>query len=195
MTDFVRQQLRQQGQTPPYRLLAMSLGGMVATDWAQTQPQEVAQLVLVNTSMRPHSRLSERLRPGNWGQLALLAARWHDAGYAERVVHRLTSQRPDTLAADIAHWEHIRKTAPVTPANAWCQLWAAARFACGPLPPACPTLILSSAGDQLVHPVCSQRIASAWHAPSVRHPWAGHDLPHDDGAWVVAEMTRHTGCC
>ena len=63
MTDFVRTQLQTMGHAPPYQLLAMSLGGMVATDWAQTWPQEVARLVLINTSMRPHSRLTQRLRP------------------------------------------------------------------------------------------------------------------------------------
>ena len=192
MTEFVRAQLQAMGHAPPYQLLAMSLGGMVATDWAQIWPLEVARLVLINTSMRPFSRVTERLRPANWLQLALLAARWHDADYAERVTHALTCQRLDTRQSDIATWQHIRKTAPVLEANAQRQLWAAARFACAPQPPACPTLILSSAGDQLVHPNCSKRLANAWRVAHQRHPWAGHDVPHDDGAWVVAQIADAT---
>ena len=93
MTDSVRTQLQAMGHAPPYQLLAMSQGGMVATDWAQTWPQEVARLVLINTSMRPHSRLTERLRPANWTQLALLAARWQGVDHAERVIHTLTCNR------------------------------------------------------------------------------------------------------
>ena len=188
MTDFVRAQLQAMGHAPPYQLLAMSLGGMVATDWAQTWPQEVARLVLINTSMRPHSRLTERLRPAHWPQLALLAARWQDADYAERVIHTLTCNRHDTQATDLAHWAHLRKTTPVTEANAQRQLWAAARFICAPLRPPCPTLLLSSGSDHLVHPHCTGRLATAWQALHHQHPWAGHDLPHDDARWLVQRV-------
>lgn len=184
MVEFARQQLRRKGVALPCKLLAMSLGGMVATDWAQRYPREISQLVLINTSMRPHSRLHERLRPANWPTLALLAARWHEADHAERVIHSLTCNRLDTQALDISNWLNIRKTAPVSAANAQRQLWAAARFACAAQPPACPTLLLSSAADHLVNPVCSARLASAWQAEHLQHPWAGHDLPHDDLGWV-----------
>ena len=54
MTDFARAQLLARGLPPPYHLLAMSLGAMVAADWARQYPGEVLRLVLVNTSMRPH---------------------------------------------------------------------------------------------------------------------------------------------
>ena len=193
MTHFIRGQLQEQGHTAPYNMLAMSLGAMVATDWAQSWPQELARLVLVNTSMRPFNRLTERLRPANWPRLALLAARWHDANYAEHAIHTLTCNRVDTKTADIAAWQHIRKTAPVLQANAQRQLWAAARFCCATQPPTCPTLILSSAGDHLVHPDCSKRLASAWLAPHQQHPWAGHDLPHDDARWLLQQIADATG--
>jgi pimeloyl-ACP methyl ester carboxylesterase len=41
MMSFVRAQAIAVGLAPPYRVLAMSLGGMVATDWAQRYPQEI----------------------------------------------------------------------------------------------------------------------------------------------------------
>ena len=34
------------------------------------------RMALINTSMRPFSRLTQRLRPGNWLKLALVAARF-----------------------------------------------------------------------------------------------------------------------
>ncbi|MGH8806023.1 MAG: alpha/beta fold hydrolase, partial [Polaromonas sp.] len=85
MVDFARQQLLARGLKPPYSLLAMSLGGMVATDWARQYPHEACRLVLINTSMRPFSRVTERLRPDNWLRLALLAARWQSTGSADDV--------------------------------------------------------------------------------------------------------------
>src|SRR6188474_3693108 len=47
MADFAREQLRARGLAPPYRLVAMSLGGMVAADWALRHPREIERLVLV----------------------------------------------------------------------------------------------------------------------------------------------------
>ncbi len=194
MVDFARQQLLATGQPPPYSLLAMSLGGMVAADWAQRYPHEVARLVLINTSMRPFNGITERLRPGrwlhNWRCLALLAARWHDRDYAERVIHQLTCNRVADHDDDVAAWVRIRHDAPVSAANAWRQLWAAARFSCAAKAPECPTLVLSSSADPLVHPVCSDRLAQAWQAAHEAHPWAGHDLPHDDADWVCQCVER-----
>lgn len=188
MVDAVRRQLQAQGVAPPWKLLAMSLGGMVATDWAQHHPQEVSRLVLINTSMRPFSPITQRLRPGNWPALALLAARWHNADPTERTIHRLTCNNTSSREADIAAWVHIRQTAPVSTGNAGRQLLAAARFSSGPQAPSCPTLLLSSNADRLVNPRCSQRVAEAWQAAHQRHPWAGHDLPHDDAGWVCQRI-------
>ena len=190
MVEFARQQLRTRGYQPPYSLVAMSLGGMVAADWAQQYPQEVARLVLVNTSLRPYSGVTDRLRSGNWLRLVLLAARWQDdasSDYVEHVIHQLTCQRVESRDADLTAWVRIRKDAPVSVANAWRQLWAAARFSSAKVP-RCPVLVLSSRGDQLVHPQCSARLAHAWNAEHHEHPWAGHDLPHDDPAWVCLRL-------
>lgn len=194
MLDFARRQLRARGLQPPYSLLAMSLGGMVATDWAQRYPQEVARLVLINTSMRPFSGVTERLRPGNWLhnwlRLAWLAACWQSSGCAdpaERVIHQLTCQHLASRDEDLAAWVRIRQDAPVSAANACRQLWAAAAFS-STAPPRCPALVLSSRADQLVHPRCSIRLARAWQAEHHEHPWAGHDLPHDDAAWVCRRI-------
>lgn len=188
MVDFARRQLRARGLAPPYHLLAMSLGAMVATDWAQRYPAEVARLVLINTSMRPYSHAAERLRPASWLPLALLAARWRDAGYSERAIHQLTCESTSRRDEEVTAWTAIRNSAPVSAANAWRQLWAAARFACAAGAPPCPTLVLSSAADRLVHPRCSALLASTWQAAHHTHPWAGHDLPHDDADWVCGRI-------
>ncbi|MFS2033000.1 alpha/beta fold hydrolase [Polaromonas sp. CT11-55] len=187
MADFARAHLLARGLAPPYSLVAMSLGAMVAADWAHRYPQEIERLVLINTSMRPLGRASERLRPGNWLPLALVAARWSDAKYAERVIHRITCNRTTSMEQDIAAWTRIRQDAPVSLANAWHQLKAAAAFSTA-APLARPTLVLSSAADHLVHPRCSARLAQAWQAAHHEHPWAGHDLPHDDADWVCRRI-------
>jgi pimeloyl-ACP methyl ester carboxylesterase len=188
MVTFVRHAALQQGALPPYRVLAMSLGGMVATAWAQAHAGEVERLVLINTSMRPFSRAWERLRPQRWSDLIGLAARWRDARAAETVIHRITCNRRDALDADLVEWAAIRESAPVSRRNALRQLVAAARFRAAASPPACPLLLLSSRQDRLVNPACSASLAAAWRARHHQHPWAGHDLPHDDPDWASAAV-------
>src|SRR5579871_6645220 len=160
---FVRQAVTQtgaRGPRGPYSVLAMSLGGMVATDWAQRYPGEIERLVLINTSMRPFSRAHERLRPSAWPGLLGVAAHWSDAVDAESGIHRLTCNTVDTLEADLAAWTAIRRSAPVSRANALRQLWAAARFSAAAAAPSCAVLILSSRADGLVNPVCSAKLAT-----------------------------------
>lgn len=192
MVEFSRQRLQSMGCVPPYRLIALSLGGMVAAHWALQHPQEITRLVLINTSLWPFSGVAERLRPGSWLRLMQLAARWQSAGSSdavERVIHQLTCQRTDSRATDLADWERIRRQAPVSAANAARQLWAAARFSSA-RGPRCPVLVLSSRGDRLVDPRCSARLAQAWKAQHHEHPWAGHDLPHDDPDWVGQRLSE-----
>jgi len=190
MMEAVRASARHADAALPCRILAMSLGAMVATDWAQTYPAEVAGLVLVNTSMRPFSTMAQRLRPQNWVALLGMASHWHDRPRCERTVHRLTCERMDTREADLAAWVAIGQSAPVTRAAALRQLLAAARYRARGSAPACATLIVSSDADRLVNPVCSARIAAAWRTQNVQHPWAGHDLPHDDGAWLCGKVAE-----
>lgn len=188
MVDFVRAAARASGAAGPYCVLAMSLGGMVATCWAQRHPAEIARLVLINTSMRPFSRFDERLRPQAWPGLARIASHWRDAHAAEEAIHRLTCNHRDTVDADLQEWIAIRESAPVSRANALRQLLAAARFSAGRQRPACATLVLSSREDGLVDPACSAALAAAWSADHWRHAWAGHDLPHDDPVWTVERI-------
>jgi pimeloyl-ACP methyl ester carboxylesterase len=101
--DALRAEAQRRGARAPYRVLAMSLGGMVATSWALRYPEEIERLVLVNTSMRPYSHVHERLRPSAWPALLRVARHWdgRDAqGVAETLIHSVTCARRDTLAAD-----------------------------------------------------------------------------------------------
>jgi pimeloyl-ACP methyl ester carboxylesterase len=191
MVTFVRRAAMQQGARPPYRVLAMSLGGMVATAWAQAHADEIERLVLINTSMRPFSPAWERLRPQRWPDLLRLAACWRDARAAETVIHRITcneSHSGKAFDADLAGWIAIRESAPVSRANALRQLVAAARFRAARRAPACPLLLLSSRADRLVNPACSASLAAAWNARHLQHASAGHDLPHDDPEWTSAAV-------
>jgi pimeloyl-ACP methyl ester carboxylesterase len=184
IAESVRTRAQAAGIAGPYRLLAMSLGAMVATQWAARHPEEIERLVLINTSMRPFASIGERLRPTAWPALVRVAACWTRGVQCERIVHALTCNRHDALDADLVAWAHVRNTSPVSAASALRQLAAAARFRAPHEAPGCPTLLLSSTAG---------RIAAQWGAAHARHPWAGHDLPHDDPAWAcdtIADWLR-----
>ncbi|WP_116138522.1 alpha/beta fold hydrolase [Trinickia diaoshuihuensis] len=194
-TDFVRARLAARGYAPPYRVIALSLGAMVAVDWAQRFPLEVERLVLINTSLRRYNDPFQRLRPSAWPLLARAALCWHarTRRRAESAIHTLTCRRVDSREADLAAWSAIYESAPPTRRNAFRQVAAAARFRGAASAPCCPTLVLASRNDALVHPACSAKLAAIWGATLIEHPWAGHDLPHDDCAWLADTIAAWAG--
>ena len=88
LTDACRAALQAAGTAGPVRLLGLSLGGMVAADWAARHPQQVAQAVLVNSSAAGLSPLPQRLQPRHWPLALGLLARW---GSPDRKSTRLNS--------------------------------------------------------------------------------------------------------
>ena len=58
MVEHCRAQLLARRVAPPYGIVAMSLGAMVAVDWSRSYPQDVLAQVLINTSMRPLNSLA-----------------------------------------------------------------------------------------------------------------------------------------
>jgi hypothetical protein len=78
--------------------------------------------------------------------------------------------------------------------NALLQLWAAARYRAPRARPLERLLLLASVGDGLVDTRCSLKLASIWDATIAVHPAAGHDLPLDDEAWVLAQICQWPGC-
>lgn len=188
MAEHCRGQLRGRGIAPPFNLLALSMGGMVAATWAASHPREVAAMVLINTSMRPFSPFYERLLPGNYGALAKLALGRPSARQLEQEILRMTSNR--TGDEVLAHWLALREASPVSRANTLRQLVAAARYRAPLSRPAVPALVLASEHDRLVSVACSRALAGQWQYPLKLHPFAGHDLPLDDAPWVISQVSH-----
>ena len=186
MVRDCRVQLESRGIAPPYHVLALSLGAMVALAWALAYPREIAAQVLINTSFRPFNPFYERLRPANYGRFLQLLLSNAGACEWERAILQMTSNRRDTSVLPL--WISWRLANPVTPRNALRQLSAAAQFEAPSDAPLVPTLLLASANDQLVSVRCSRVLARQWVCPLVEHPSAGHDVALDDGKWVTDQV-------
>ena len=188
MNEACRAELSGRSHPSPYVLVAMSLGAMVAVDWACSAPQEVAGCVLINTSLRGFSPFWQRLQPHNYATLAGVMLPGRTALQREQAVLALTSNQPAHQGDTASAWAAVARQRPVSRGNALRQLLAAARYRAPAQPPAVPALLLASAGDRLVSAQCSQRIAAAWGWPLRMHPDAGHDLPLDAPGWVQQQI-------
>ena len=190
MVTACRAELARQGVRPPFRLFAMSLGAMVATEWARSAPEDIGGCVLVNTSFRPYSPFFHRLRPRNYAALLGLALLPRSPGRIERTIWRLTSHAPEPPTAVIDAWVAARARHPVSATNALRQLLAAARYRAPAVAPHPHILLLASQNDRLVNSRCSQAIAHGWQCDLALHPQAGHDLPLDAPQWVLEQVQQ-----
>lgn len=189
MVERCREQLRELAVETPVHLLAMSLGAMVAVDWARRHPGELAACVLVNTSLRPFSPWYWRLRPANYGALLGFLRPGQSGRQREATILRITSRHPPRDVDVIAQWVALREARPVSGANALRQLIAASRYRASADAPAVPLLVLASRRDALVDARSSHSLARQWRADIVEHPTAGHDLALDDGPWLARTVS------
>lgn len=191
MVEQARQQVRQQLQQQVegnIKLLAISLGGMVAVAWAKRYPHELQRMVLINTSLAPYNPFYHRLRPANYP--AIIATMLTGTQrQREQLILRLTSHQSNTAHA--AHllndWVRYAQQYPIRRRNILRQLFAAMRYRAPAQAPQVPLLMLAGAKDVLVSPQCSATLAHRWQVELRIHPEAGHDLPLDDSAWVIQQ--------
>jgi pimeloyl-ACP methyl ester carboxylesterase len=185
LVEHLRLELRPP-HAAPLQLLGLSMGAMVATEWALRYPEEIDSLVLINGSLGDLSPPWQRLRPS---ALACIArALMLDTARREALIYRLSCSR--NTDATLTHWLTYARDCPVSRSNLLRQLGAASCYRSGRRVPATPALILCSRNDALVNPACSAAIANHWRASLAIHQAAGHDLPHDDPDWVLEQIAR-----
>ncbi|MDX2320248.1 MAG: alpha/beta hydrolase [Moritella sp.] len=194
----LRHTFRQQHQhvSSPIRLLGISMGGMIATEWAKHFPNEIERMVFINTSFKQFSPLHQRLKLHNIPTLLKILTR--PALQQEQLILKMTShtgphnQQSHTQVnhhqALALRWADYAVQQPVSRQNALRQLVAACRFSPPTQAPIKHILLLASSRDQLVDVRCSTVIAKQWLCPIHYHPTAGHDLPLDDGNWVCRKI-------
>jgi pimeloyl-ACP methyl ester carboxylesterase len=199
LTACVRAAVRRVQPEGPLRLVGMSLGGMMALDWLQQHPEEISQVVLINTSVGGISPPWRRLRLGGaWGLVR--AALASDVSARERHVFGFTSARLERKDEVVARWTELARARPVHRATAARHLLAASRFRLGrkngalllkeAIAAGRPVLVLVSERDGMVASACSLALAAQLGTPVRVHATAGHDLPLDDPEWVIAQIAQ-----
>lgn len=190
LAQYCHARLGQLGYAPPYNVLALSMGAMVAVAWSGLYPDELEKMVLINTSLSPHNPFYHRLRPANYPALIrhLLSG---SPVRRESLILKLTSRlesRTEDKRAILDRWVRYAGEFPVSRANMLRQLRAALGYRAPWAAPPTPVLLLAGEQDQLVNVECSLALARHWRCALRLHPSAGHDLPLDDGVWVTREV-------
>jgi pimeloyl-ACP methyl ester carboxylesterase len=152
-----------------FKLVAMSLGGMVAMEWMSQRPEDLAGCVLINTSAKPLSPFYYRLRWQIWSKFAKVLAT-QSAKERERQVLDMIVNNEEARNKALPLWTKLAIDRPMSYSNFTNQLLAAAL--CGGLkaPVNLPVFILNGLGDRLVDPSCSTVLHEKWGWPIERHP-------------------------
>lgn len=169
----------------PWSIFAISLGGMVALEWASRYPQDFQRVVVANTSAGNMSRVWERFMPAIWPKLPGLVL--GDPLNRERTILDITVNSPIDKPALAVRWRawfderQPRRRAFVR------QIVAAARSS---LPEKIepPLMVMTSKADRLVSWKCSERIATKLGARLEVHEEAGHDLSLDAPEWICERI-------
>lgn len=172
----------------PLIVLGHSLGGMVALDWWSRFPSEVKGFVGINTSTSSTGKPWERMTLTGLSRVIEIAMDPTEKGREEKVLS-LVSRRPELNKGVLADWVRIAKERGPEKTLVVKQLLAAVKFRT-PLRPSeqSAALLLGSYGDELVNPICIQRLANELKAELRMHSWGGHELTLDDPDWVIDQL-------
>ena len=190
LTEYVRRMRSKSGFIRAghrVRLLAISLGGMIATEWMHEYPLEIEKAYLVCTSAGNFSPVQDRFLLPNYLQAAQLFADAKDPAKWERRILSMVTNNQERREAELPAMVAFSEKNPVKPRNMLRQLVAASRFH---FPTEAPgdVVLVGTFGDKLVSPRCSLEIGKRWGIKPVMHPWAGHDIPVDDPRWLVEQL-------
>lgn len=167
-------------------LLTISLGGMLGVDWASRFPEDLEHLILINTSDRRHAHFYERLMPRAY--LPLLKVPFSLGGQSkESRILEITASGFGERSEWAQKFADMKRVSIV---NTVFQMISASRYAFPENKPKCPITVFSGLQDQLVDPVCSERLAMAWKVPHIKCIGGGHDIPLTHPQWLAAELAK-----
>jgi len=175
----------------PRLLFGLSLGGMVAMEWAARHADELSGVVVGASAAPDVAPIWKRFSPLGVAVVAL-NARTRDPERRQARLARLVLNRPDLRDEAVRSWAQIERQRPVSWATLRTHVGAAARWR-APRTLGVPALFLVGRRDRLVHPDCSRALAERYGAPLSEHPDPGHDLTTDATRWVVDEVVRFRG--
>jgi pimeloyl-ACP methyl ester carboxylesterase len=182
-SDFLRQQFLAMKIVGEVNILGISLGGMVALNWASRFP-DFKNVVVINTSSSENSIL-DRVRPLSLLQLSSALLMQNTRCREWMILNTICNT---TFGQSFFHqFAKIEETRPLKIEKIVTQLKMASKFKL-PKNLKIKLLVLTAKKDRMVSSKCSEQIAKKYNSTLYIHPTAGHELPLDDGPWVVEQI-------
>lgn len=169
-----------------FRILAVSLGAMIAVEWMREYPHEVEQAFLVCTSSANFSPFYDRFKLPRYFSVLKIAIDPRPQE-KERLTLEMVINDSQRLQKEFPGMLEYSRRYPLRPVNILRQLWAASQYRFPNQAPGLVTVI-GSWGDRLVDPSCSVRIAESWGLQPIMHDRAGHDIPIDAPDWLLEQL-------
>ena len=170
----------------PVGIFAISLGGMVALDWAARYADDFARVVVANASAADLSPPWHRFSTSMMTRLPVLVRA--PPLERERTILAITSNRSERDNAALAvAWARFYDERTPRRSSFARQLFAATRSR-APRAIKAPVLVLTSTADRLVDHRCSRAIAARLRAPLRVHGEGGHDITLDAPTWVCEQV-------
>lgn len=175
----------------PVNMVALSLGAMIATEWAQQFPGDFQNLILINTSSASLQSFYKRFLPLNYLNILKLLAE-PSIRKREDLIGKMVMNHEERRVRFLDEMTVHSEEHPIQPLNLVHQLKAASQYVFPQNPPLLTQniQIWCSSKDHLVSNECSLQIARRWGVLPQVHPWAGHDLPLDDPEWALIRLEK-----
>ena len=172
-------------------VFGISLGGMLALQWASRHPDDFDYVVVANTSAANLGLPHQRILPKGL-RTVIRSMRQPDHLSRERRVLDLICNHPERREAVAESWAAQAAEGAVPRGSVVRQIAAGARHR-APRQLRQPLLVLSCPGDRFVDPGCSERLAARLGARHERHPTAGHALSVDAPDWTADRIVEWLG--
>lgn len=168
-------------------LVAISLGGMVATEWLKNYPEDFSKFVIVNSSFKGLSPIYKRVQPKAMLEFFKIFGTKDDSKREDKII-KLCGNNKENHETIHKKWVKIAKERPISKLNMIRQTIAGARFS-PDYRPEIPTLIIAAKHDRLAHYSCSENLQKAWNGDlhMIEEVHIGHGV-HIDAPNELAQI-------
>ena len=191
-TDKVRDEfLKLKSHHKDWSLMGISLGGMVALDWAARYPLDFQSAAVINTSSKDAGPLWQRLTVFGFYKILQSLTKGRNIREKERAILEMVSNLRNKDEELLDQLTAIAEKRPISIQNISRQLIASSNFM-APSSVKIPLLMLASLKDNMVDSRCTKLLSERLEAVAKYHPDGGHELAMDDAEWVVNQLSEFT---
>lgn len=169
-------------------ICATSLGGMLATEWVISYPNDFQGLVFIAASFKGICDLNERVQKQvRKDMFKVMFSKSIEE--KEKLIVRINSNHPENYDSVTKVWVQVQQERPMKKKNIFKQAIAGMLYSTNGKKPEVPLMIIGSEGDRMVCATCTEKIHQEFGGTKVMHPDAGHGLPIDEPMWLAEQIS------